>query len=89
VLLGHILSRCFADGLGEFDFLRGTEPYKLKWANGMRDTVRMRIQGDTLRARLHHAGRAAYWRLREAGKRALPPATLEWARRARKKALRS
>jgi CelD/BcsL family acetyltransferase involved in cellulose biosynthesis len=85
VLLGHVIARAFAEGLAEFDFLRGTEPYKLVWANGARDTVRLRVRADSLRARLHHAGRNLYWRLREAGKRALPPTTLDWARRARRK----
>jgi CelD/BcsL family acetyltransferase involved in cellulose biosynthesis len=89
VLLGEVIARAFADGLDEFDFLRGSEPYKLKWANGARATVRLRLRGDSFRARLHAAGHALYWRLRDAGKRALPPATLEWARRARKKAARS
>jgi CelD/BcsL family acetyltransferase involved in cellulose biosynthesis len=84
VLLGHIVRDCFADKLHEFDFLRGTESYKLKWANGWRETVRLRARDSSLRAMLHDAGRSAYWRLREAGKRALSPSTLEWARRARK-----
>ncbi len=84
VLLGHIVSECFGEGLAEFDFLRGTESYKLKWANGWRETVRLRARDASLRALLHDAGRNAYWRLRQGAKRALPPATLEWARRARK-----
>lgn len=85
VLLGHCVRRAFDEGAREFDFLRGSEPYKLKWANGERHTVRLRAHDGSLRARLHHAGRNAYWRLREAGKRALPESTLQWARRARKK----
>ena len=43
----------------EFDFLRGTEPYKLKWANGWRETVRLRARDASLRALLHDAGRTA------------------------------
>jgi CelD/BcsL family acetyltransferase involved in cellulose biosynthesis len=88
VLLGHIVQRCFAEGVAEFDFLRGTEAYKLKWANGARETVRLRAHDGSLRARLHHGGRRLYWQLRDAGKRALPPTTLEWARRARRKVAR-
>lgn len=88
VLLGHIVQRCFADGVSEFDFLRGTEPYKLKWANGARETVRLRARDASWRAALHDAGRTAYWRLREAGKRALPESALDWARRARKRVTR-
>lgn len=88
VLLGDVVRRCFADGVREFDFLRGSEPYKLKWANGSRHTVRLRAHDGSLRARLHDTGRTAYWRLREAGKRALPAGALEWARRARKQVAR-
>ena len=73
VLLGHIVRDCFGDGLAEFDFLRGNESYKLKWANGWRETVRLRARDASLRALIHDAGRTAYWRLREAGKRALSP----------------
>src|SRR6185503_20333868 len=84
VLLGHIVRECFGEARSEFDFLRGTEPYKLKWANGWRETVRLRARDASLRALIHDAGRTAYWRLREAGKRALPDSALDWARRARK-----
>ncbi|MDB4970135.1 MAG: cellulose biosynthesis protein CelD [Myxococcales bacterium] len=88
VLLGEIVRHCFTDGVQEFDFLRGTEGYKLKWANGWRETVRLRARDASWRALLHDAGRTAYWRLREAGKRALPESALDWARRARKKVVR-
>ncbi len=87
VLLGHIVRECYDEAVAEYDFLRGTEPYKLKWANGWRETVRLRARDASLRARLHDAGRTAYWRLREAGKRALPQSALEWARRTRRKVL--
>ncbi|HEX8953696.1 MAG TPA: GNAT family N-acetyltransferase [Polyangia bacterium] len=88
VLLGHVVRECFAERRREYDFLRGSEPYKLKWANGWRETVRLRARDASLRALLHDAGRTAYWRLREAGKRALPETALDWARRARKKVTR-
>jgi CelD/BcsL family acetyltransferase involved in cellulose biosynthesis len=82
------VQRCFAEGVAEYDFLRGSEPYKLKWANGARQTVRLRARDASLRARLHDTGRTLYWRLREASKRALPPETLEWARRTRDRVFR-
>jgi len=88
VLLGHVVRECFAEARREYDFLRGTEPYKLKWANGWRETVRLRARDASLRALIHDAGRTAYWRLREAGKRALPESALDWARRARKRVSR-
>ncbi len=85
VLLGHIVRDCFDERVVEHDFLRGTEGYKLKWANGWRETVRVRARDASLRALIHDAGRTAYWRLREAGKRALPESALDWARRTRRK----
>ena len=88
VLLGHVVQRCFAEGVAEYDFLRGCEPYKLKWANGERTTVRLRARDNSLRAKLHDTGRTLYWRLREASKRALPPETLAWAKRTRARVFR-
>jgi CelD/BcsL family acetyltransferase involved in cellulose biosynthesis len=87
VLLGHIVRECYDEKVAEYDFLRGTEGYKLKWANGWRETARVRARDASLRALLHEAGRTAYWRLREAGKRALPESALEWARRTRRKVM--
>lgn len=88
VLLGEIVRHCFTDGVREFDFLRGTEAYKLKWANGWRETVRLRARDASLRALIHDTGRSAYWQLRDAAKRALPESALEWARRARRRVAR-
>jgi CelD/BcsL family acetyltransferase involved in cellulose biosynthesis len=88
VLLGQVIRDCFADGVTELDLLRGTEPYKLRWANGCRDTVRLRAGDGSWRARLHDAGRTLYGQLRAAGKRALPATTLDWARRARRRVSR-
>ena len=88
VLLGEIVRQLYDEGVGEYDFLRGTETYKLRWANGWRETVRLRARDASLRARIHGAGRTVYWRLREAGKRALPASALAWARRARRKVSR-
>lgn len=88
VLLGHVVQRCFAEGVAEYDFLRGTEPYKLKWANGERLTMRLRARDNSLRAKLHDTGRTLYWRLREASKRALPAETLAWAKRTRARVFR-
>src|SRR5207253_64572 len=45
VLLGHTIRWAIEQGCSEYDFLRGDEAYKLKWANGARRTVRVRIVG--------------------------------------------
>jgi CelD/BcsL family acetyltransferase involved in cellulose biosynthesis len=87
VLLGHVIKFCYLEGLAEFDFLRGSEPYKLRWATGWRETVRVRARRDGLRPWLNAQGQRVWQRLRAAGKNALPPEAREWARRARRRAL--
>jgi CelD/BcsL family acetyltransferase involved in cellulose biosynthesis len=84
VLLGEILERVFEENLDEFDFLRGDESYKLRWATGWRETVRARYIGSGLRARVSGEGRALASLLRERVKRALPAPALDWLRAARK-----
>jgi CelD/BcsL family acetyltransferase involved in cellulose biosynthesis len=88
VLLGRVVEDCFAAGVREFDFLRGTEPYKLKWANGWRHTVRLRAPGPSLRARSWWSGRRGAAALYAAAKQALPPDALAWARRTRRRIFR-
>jgi CelD/BcsL family acetyltransferase involved in cellulose biosynthesis len=87
VLLGQVIQRCFVEGLSEFDFLRGSEPYKLRWATGWRETVRLGVRNDGLRPWLSHQSHRVWLRLRAAGKRALPSEAWEWARRTRRRAL--
>jgi CelD/BcsL family acetyltransferase involved in cellulose biosynthesis len=88
VLLGWGIERCFADGVREFDFLRGTESYKLKWANGWRHTIRVRAPGPSLRARLFGKSRDSAQKLYSAAKRALPADALDFLRRAKKQVSR-
>jgi CelD/BcsL family acetyltransferase involved in cellulose biosynthesis len=85
VLLGEVIRRSFADGLREFDFLRGAEPYKFRWATGWRETVCLRVPGRGLRPWLAERGRGAWAELRRAGRRSLPAPAVEWLRRARKR----
>jgi CelD/BcsL family acetyltransferase involved in cellulose biosynthesis len=85
VLLGHVIKQCFAERLTEFDFLRGSEPYKLKWANGARHTVSVRARGTGLRARLSSETRALAAQLRSTAKRLLPESAVEWVRALRRR----
>src|SRR4051812_35470654 len=64
VLLGQIIKGCFDEGLTEFDFLRGEEPYKLKWATGFRHTVRANVRSAGLRPWLTHEARTRWKALR-------------------------
>jgi CelD/BcsL family acetyltransferase involved in cellulose biosynthesis len=36
MMIHHLLKRCFDQGLTEFDFMKGAEDYKLKWASHQR-----------------------------------------------------
>ena len=84
VLLGHVMRESFAEGIEEFDFLRGDEPYKLRWATGWRETMRVSAHAGGLRARLREHGRSLGARLKRAGKEALPPEVIAWARAQRR-----
>jgi CelD/BcsL family acetyltransferase involved in cellulose biosynthesis len=74
VLLGHIINGCFAEGVAEFDFLRGEEAYKWKWATGHRETVRLRARGTGLGPIVEEQLRHGWARLKETARAALPDA---------------
>ena len=78
VLFGHIIEDCFREQLHEFDLLRGDEPYKQRWANGERWTMRVRARGPGLRPWLSEHARDAWGALRRTGKRVLPPRAVDW-----------
>lgn len=45
LIIGHAIQRAIEEGAREFDFLRGSEPYKYDWGAEDRRTVWMRVQG--------------------------------------------
>ncbi|MDE3196120.1 MAG: hypothetical protein KGN84_07245, partial [Acidobacteriota bacterium] len=47
-------------GCSEFDFLRGDEPYKSKWASDYRQTRHVLVYPETARARVVRFGRSAF-----------------------------
>jgi CelD/BcsL family acetyltransferase involved in cellulose biosynthesis len=75
VLLGHVIATAFAQRLTEFDFLRGEEPYKLRWATGMRETVRLRARTGGLLPLVEEHLRLGWTLMKDAARAALPPAT--------------
>jgi len=81
VLLGHVIRHCFAEGLEEFDFLHGNEPYKLAFANGARRTVRLTASSPGLRPWLRERGRTMNGAARTIAKRLLPEGMQDWLRR--------
>ena len=50
VLVGRTVEDAYARGLADYDFLRGTEPYKLDWAWDRRETCTLRVHAPSLRA---------------------------------------
>jgi CelD/BcsL family acetyltransferase involved in cellulose biosynthesis len=89
VLLARVIRICFDEGLAEFDFLRGEEPYKLKWATDFRHTVRIRVRSAGLRPWLNHEARERWRALKAQARRLLPEDTVARLRALRKQLTRS
>jgi CelD/BcsL family acetyltransferase involved in cellulose biosynthesis len=83
VLLARAVSDAFAEGLSEFDFLRGNESYKAEWARGERWTVQLRLWRG-LRGRTARAALATELFARETLKAALPRRAIETIKKARR-----
>lgn len=84
VLVGRTVEDAYLRELSDYDFLRGTEPYKLEWASDRRETCTLRIRAASLRAGTDALARGA-WRLARGAARAVTPrAAWEALRRARR-----
>jgi CelD/BcsL family acetyltransferase involved in cellulose biosynthesis len=83
VLLARTVQDALAEGLREFDFLRGDEGYKGEWSRGERWTIRFRLWRGA-RGRAARVAQEAGLFAREAVKAALPQAALAAARKARR-----
>jgi CelD/BcsL family acetyltransferase involved in cellulose biosynthesis len=84
VLLARTVEDAFAEGLGDFDFLRGDEAYKTQWARAQRWTVQARLW----RGRRGRAARAAERMgagARQALKAALPGSVRDAVREGRRR----
>ena len=83
VLLSRTVQDAFAEGHGEFDFLRGNESYKRDWARGERWTIQVRLwRGRRGRAARSALGASTF--AREMVKAALPKGAMEAVRMARR-----
>jgi CelD/BcsL family acetyltransferase involved in cellulose biosynthesis len=60
VLVGRTIEDAYARGLTDYDFLRGTEPYKLDWAADRRETIALRLRAPGLRAETAAAATGAF-----------------------------
>jgi CelD/BcsL family acetyltransferase involved in cellulose biosynthesis len=83
VLLARTVSDAFAEGLQEFDFLRGDEGYKGEWARGERWTIQVRLWRGRRGRAARAAQRAAIF-ARETFKAALPRRAVDAMRKARR-----
>ncbi|HEY6910546.1 MAG TPA: GNAT family N-acetyltransferase [Myxococcales bacterium] len=83
VLLARTVQDAFAEGLAEFDFLRGNEGYKGEWARGERWTIQVRLWRGA-RGRAARAALGASVFARETAKAAVPRRVLDAARKARR-----
>jgi CelD/BcsL family acetyltransferase involved in cellulose biosynthesis len=83
VLLARTVQDAWAEGLQDFDFLRGNEAYKAEWARGERWTIQMRLWRGARGQAARTAQQAAVF-ARESIKAALPERALATARRARR-----
>ncbi|MFT3915493.1 MAG: GNAT family N-acetyltransferase [Anaeromyxobacteraceae bacterium] len=77
VLVGRTVEDAYARGLVDYDFLRGTEAYKLDWASDRRETVSIRARARSARGGVAWAVERAAGPARAAA-RAVAPAGL-WA----------
>ena len=87
VLLARTVSDAYAEGLSEFDFLRGNEGYKAQWARSERWTIQLRLWRGA-RGRAAKAASGAARLARDTVKSALPMNLIEGVRKARRLARR-
>lgn len=53
LMIAHAIRSAIEEGATEFDFLRGEEPYKRRWANHTRNDINLEFSRNAVR-RLHH-----------------------------------
>jgi CelD/BcsL family acetyltransferase involved in cellulose biosynthesis len=84
VLVGRTVADAYARGLTDYDFLRGTEPYKLDWAGDRRETCSVRLRAPSLRAGTAAAAEEAYRTARGLARSIAPEKVWDALRRARR-----
>jgi len=84
VLVGRTIEDAYGRGLSDYDFLRGTEPYKLEWASDRHETCTIRLRAPSLRAGTAALAREAWRGARDAARAIAPARAWEALRRARR-----
>jgi CelD/BcsL family acetyltransferase involved in cellulose biosynthesis len=88
VLMGRAMARAIDRGRSEFDFLRGDEPYKARWANRLRRTTTVEVLRPGLGSALRDSQRLIQRRAVRGMGRLLPEALKQPLRRYRIKRAR-
>jgi CelD/BcsL family acetyltransferase involved in cellulose biosynthesis len=84
VLLGKTIEDAYARGLGDYDFLRGTEQHKLDWASDRRETCALRLRAPGLRSEAGAAAEEAFRMARDAARAIAPERMWSALRRVRR-----
>jgi CelD/BcsL family acetyltransferase involved in cellulose biosynthesis len=84
VLVGKTVEDAYARGLEDYDFLRGTEAYKLDWTGDRRETLTLRLSAPTLRAGSAAAADRTWRAARDLARQVAPERVWEALRRARR-----
>jgi len=64
-LMGYCIKDSIANGLMEFDFLRGPEPYKFKWTNTCRKTINLEVVSDSVKGKGYIATRSLLHKVKD------------------------
>ncbi|ABS26811.1 GNAT family N-acetyltransferase [Anaeromyxobacter sp. Fw109-5] len=84
VLVGRTVEDAYARGLTDYDFLRGTEAYKMDWAWDRRETCSARLQAPSVRAGTAVAAQDAFRAARGFARSVAPELVWGALRRARR-----
>jgi CelD/BcsL family acetyltransferase involved in cellulose biosynthesis len=84
VLVGRTIEDAYARGLADYDFLRGTEAYKLDWAWDRRETCTLHVHAPSLRAGADALARDAWRSARGVARSVAPDRVWQALRRARR-----
>ena len=84
VLVGRTVEDAYARGLTDYDFLRGTEAYKMDWAWDRHETCSVRLHAPSLRAGTAAAAEEAFRAARGLARSVAPERVWGALRRARR-----
>ncbi len=85
VLVGETFRDAMASGLTEYDFLRGTETYKSDWVTKQRQTVSVRVHGDSWTGKWFTRSEELAREVRNGAKAVMPDTLVEKVRRFRRR----